>query len=334
MELLHARPRRRRGGGRAARRSSPASTWRWSAASTAKHLPDLVRKGARADGGRRRGGPARSCGSRSGPGSSSDPYVDPRGADGAPDGASRARSRRGAAARSIVLLRNEGGAAAARARTCATVAVVGPLADDAQGDDRHLGAATAGRGRGHRPGRNPARAGQRDARRPREGLRDRGRRATRASPRRWTPRRARTRSCWWSARSRSMSGEAASRSIVDLPGPADRAGARGARGRQADRGRAGERPAADDSRGSPSTCRRGPDGLARRDARPATPSPTCCSATSTRAASCPSRSRAPSARCRSTTRTRTRAGRRTPSQKYTSKYLDVPSRRSSRSATA
>ena len=54
-------------------------------------------------------------------------------------------------------------------------------------------------------------------------------------------------------------------------------------------------------------------------------SPTWCSARSTRAASSPSPSRAGSARCRSTTTTSRRAGRATPTQKYVSRHRDIPS---------
>ena len=104
------------------------------------------------------------------------------------------------------------------------------------------------------------------------------------------------------------------------PGGADR----GDQGdRQAVRRRAVQRPPADARRTS-SARRRRSSRRGSRASRPATRSPTSCSARSTRAASCRCRSRSGSARCRSTTTTSRPAARATPTQKYNSRYRDLP----------
>ena len=115
---------------------------------------------------------------------------------------------------------------------------------------------------------------------------------------------------------REMSGEAASRTHDRPARPGAAADRRGQGDRQAVRGRAVQRPPADAGRrwrrrrrrswrrGSPAS-------------RPATRSPTCCSARSTRAASCRCRSRGRSARCRSTTTTSRPAARATPRRSTT-----------------
>ena len=111
--------------------------------------------------------------------------------------------------------------------------------------------------------------------------------------------------------SREQSGEAASRSEIDLPGKQEELIARiKAAARQAVRGRAVQRPAAD-ARAASSTTRRRSSRRGSPASRPATRSPTSCSARSTPAASCRSRSRAASARCRSTTTTSPPGGRAT-----------------------
>ena len=107
-----------------------------------------------------------------------------------------------------------------------------------------------------------------------------------------------------------MSGEAAARSDIDLPGRAAAADRRGQGDRQAVRGRALQRPPAD-AVATSTRRRRRSSRPGSRASRPATPSPTCSSARSTRAASCRSPSRARSARSRSTTTTSRPAGRAT-----------------------
>ena len=108
---------------------------------------------------------------------------------------------------------------------------------------------------------------------------------------------------------REMSGEAASRSTLDLPGRQEELlraiKATGSRSLSCSSTAARSR-----SRTSSATCRRS-SRRGSRASRPATPLPTSCSARSTRAASCRSPSRAGSARCRSTTTTSGRGGRAT-----------------------
>ena len=91
--------------------------------------------------------------------------------------------------------------------------------------------------------------------------------------------------------SRGQSGEAASRSDIDLPGKQQELIDAIKADRQAVRRRAVQRPPADARRRSPRRRRRS-SRPGSRASRPATPSPTCCSARSTPAASCRSRSRA------------------------------------------
>ena len=106
--------------------------------------------------------------------------------------------------------------------------------------------------------------------------------------------------------------------------PAGRAGRRDRRDRQADRRVRVQRPAAVDSQ--PRAKRPPRSSSAGTSARKrARRSPTCCSATSTPAASCRSRSRARSATCRRTTTTSPRPAAAT---------CSTTSRRSFRSATA
>ena len=239
-----------------------------------KHLPELVRRAPCLSRSSTRPCAA-SCGSRSARASSRTRTSTPRGRRrrcSTPE--SRALARR-AAARSIVLLRNEGGAAAA---------LEGPgeaggdrsAGGRREGRERHLGRRRAAGGHGLDPGGHPDR-GRRGARRLREGLRRRGR--NRCGHRR---RGRGGEGCGRGRAGRRRVRGALGRGVVaQCPrpaGPADGARARGARGRQADRGRAGERPAADDpvDRGERA---RGRDGLARRHGSGHTPPPTCSSAT-------------------------------------------------------
>ena len=109
---------------------------------------------------------------------------------------------RKAAARSMVLLRNEGGVLPLR-KDMATLAVIGPLADDRKAvigtwsaDGKPEDAVT-------HPGRHPGRGRQDGSRAAREGMRDRGRRrrGLRGGRRRGAGRR--TRSSWsWARRPR------------------------------------------------------------------------------------------------------------------------------------
>ena len=95
--------------------------------------------------------------------------------------------------------------------------------------------------------------------------------------------------------SRGQSGEAAARSDIDLPGMQQELIDADHGDRQAVRRRAVQRPPADALEGRRRPRRRS-SRPGSRASRPATPSPTCCSARSTRAASCRSPSRARSAR--------------------------------------
>ena len=94
--------------------------------------------------------------------------------------------------------------------------------------------------------------------------------------------------------------------------------------RQAVRGGAVQRPAADAGRRGREPRRRS-SRPGSRASRPATRSPTSSSARSTRAASCRCRSRSGSARCRSTTTTSRPDGPCDVTQKYDSRYRDLRS---------
>ena len=98
----------------------------------------------------------------------------------------------------------------------------------------------------------------------------------------------------------NMSGEAASRASLDLPGRQEELLKAARRPRQAGRARAPERPPARASTGRPRTCRRS-SRRGSRGRRAGTRWPTCSSATPRRAGSCRSPSRAPPATRRSTT---------------------------------
>ena len=123
---------------------------------------------------------------------------------------------------------------------------------------------------------------------------------------------------------REMSGEAAARSTLDLPGRQEELIARDQGDREALCGRAVQRPPARARGRRSATCRRS-SRRGSRASRPATRSPTWCSARSTRAASCPCRSRAVSARCRSTTTTSGPDGPCNPDVKWNSRHRDIPS---------
>ena len=131
----------------------------------------------------------------------------------------------------------------------------------------------------------------------------------------------------------AMSGEASSRTSLDLPGSPAGAGAGAGGHGEAGRGGAHERTSAE----SHSFGRRAP----RRSSRPGSPgrrrdmpSPTCCSAASIPEESCPSRSRAPSVRRRSTTTTNPPDGRRIQKKNTRRSISTCRGRRSTRSVTA
>ena len=129
---------------------------------------------------------------------------------------SRALARK-AAARSMVLLRNEGGRASA-AQGPGDDRRHRPAGRRSPGRARHAGPATAAGGRGQHPGRHPGRRAGRPPRAAREGMRGRGRRRRRASRRPWTRRRQADAVVLVVGEAAEMSGEAASRSVLDLPG--------------------------------------------------------------------------------------------------------------------
>ena len=122
---------------------------------------------------------------------------------------------------------------------------------------------------------------------------------------------------------REMSGESAARSDIDLPGHAAGADRRDQGDRQAVRGGAVQRPAADAGRRSSRRHRRS-SRPGSRASRPATRSPTRVRKDNPGGKLSVSFPRA-SARCRSTTTTSPPGGRATPRQKWNSRYRDLPS---------
>ena len=123
---------------------------------------------------------------------------------------------------------------------------------------------------------------------------------------------------------REMSGEAEARSDLDLPGrQQELIDAIKATGKPFAVVLFNGRPLDADQRRDMPRRRSSRPGSAA--SRPATRSPTCCSARSTPAASCRCPSRATSARCRSTTTTSRPAVPATRRSKYNSRYRDIPS---------
>ena len=152
--------------------------------------------------------------------------------------------------------------------------------------------------------------------------------ADRRGGRRWRGRP--TSSCWPSAttsRRRARPGRCkhmGDRTSLDLVGRQDELVRAMRRDRQAGGRAPVQWPAALDHQRRPRTCRRfSSAGISAR--KPVAPSPTCCSATSIRAASCPSPFRAPPATCRRSTTTSRRRGAAT---------CSTTSRRCTRSASA
>ena len=228
-----------------------------------RQLPALVKQGAAA--GRRSWTKpcAASCASRSAPASSSAPTWTPPGRRRRCSPPSHGSWRASAAARSMVLLRNEGGVLPLR-KDLKTIAVIGPLADDRQAVlGTWLGDGTQG-GRGERPGRHPGRGGQRrPACSTRRDARSRAA-ATRASRAAVDAARGADAVVLVVGEAAEMSGEAASRSVLDLPGrQMDLVRAVHGAGRPTGGG-AGERPAPHDRLDRRERARH-PRGVARRD---------------------------------------------------------------------
>ena len=248
------------------------------------------------------------------------PYVDPAKAEAAQELPDARAAARKAAGRSMVLLENDG-----------KVLPLDPSQEDRR--DRPAGRQRQGHGRpvvgprrrlqeGHRARGHPRPEPGRHVRRGLQGLRAgaAGLRRVQDCPRpdfceAVAAANAADQVVLAVGESRAHSGEAASRTVLDLPGNQEQLiKAIKATGKPFVVVLFNGRPLTLD--GSPGPLRRS----SRRGSaawKPATRSPTSCSARSTRAASCPCRSRAASARCRSTTTTSRRAVRATPRRSTT-----------------
>ena len=258
------------------------------------------------------------------------PYVDPAKAEAAQELPDALAAARKAAGRSMVLLENDG--KVLPLDPSKKTAVIGPLADNGKdmvgpwwgrGDDSKKVTVLEGI-RAPEPGRDVRRGLQAPRQRAARLRRVGGLPGRPTSPRRSPSPRRRTRSCSRSARRGRTAARPTSRSVLDLPGNQEKLIAGDQGDGQAVRGRAVQRPSAH-ARRRRRAWRRRSSRRGSRACRPATRSPTWCSARSTRAASCPCRSRAGSARCRSTTTTSPTGRPCDPGVKWNSRYRDIKS---------